>query len=161
MELLDNSVVLECRSDGANSIGTALNAITIPFRFNEAQLFVNCSTFSVYQQSARHYIKEITFPDTLTTIAGYWYQDASALVKVVVPASVTRISGQGAFRRCPSLESFICYAETPPSMSYSNTFSNTSCVIYVPNSSVEAYKSAANWSVYASMIKPLSEYQDS
>ena len=30
--------------------------------------------------------------------------------------------------------------------------------IYVPNESVDTYKTATNWSTYADIIKPLSEY---
>jgi hypothetical protein len=34
----------------------------------------------------------------------------------------------------------------------------TAAIIYVPDSSVDAYKAAENWSTYASRIYPLSEY---
>lgn len=42
---------------------------------------------------------------------------------------------------------------------YANTvFSNTLLsVIYVPDTAVDAYKSADGWSDYADLIKPLSE----
>lgn len=33
-------------------------------------------------------------------------------------------------------------------------------VICVPNDSVESYKTAENWSAYASKIKPISEYKE-
>ena len=33
-------------------------------------------------------------------------------------------------------------------------------VIYVPDESLEAYKTATNWSYYADIIKPLSEYTE-
>ena len=33
-------------------------------------------------------------------------------------------------------------------------------VIYVPDESLEAYKTATNWSYYADILKPLSEYTE-
>ncbi len=160
VELNDLCVIPEHRSDGISTIGTQFNAITTPFRFNEAQLFTRCTNFSFYNKSAVRYIKEITLPNSVTTIGGYWFQDATVLVKVVVPGSVTSMSGEGTFRRCPAMQSFICYAETPPTLKYTNSFSNNSCLIYVPDDSVNAYKTASNWSSYASRIRPLSEYTD-
>ena len=48
------------------------------------------------------------------------------------------------------------YATNPPSIE-SNTLGNTIQNIFVPSSSVETYKAATNWSVYANKIKPMSE----
>lgn len=48
------------------------------------------------------------------------------------------------------------YATNPPSIE-SNTLSNNIKDIFVPSSSVETYKAATNWSVYANKIKPMSE----
>ena len=57
----------------------------------------------------------------------------------------------------------ICRASTPPSLG--GTIINKSWVyatigeIYVPDESVEAYKTATNWSAYANIILPLSQYK--
>lgn len=40
-----------------------------------------------------------------------------------------------------------------------NALKSGSCGIYVPNELVEQYKSATNWSTYASQIKPISELE--
>ena len=53
-------------------------------------------------------------------------------------------------------------ATTPPSLG--GSLINKSWVratidkLYVPDTSVNAYKTATNWSQYANIIKPLSEY---
>ena len=49
---------------------------------------------------------------------------------------------------------------TPPSLA-SNTFNSLSPVsrIYVPDASVDAYKTATNWITYASYIYPISDYK--
>lgn len=70
--------------------------------------------------------------------------------------------GQYAFYGCTALEKVIIRATTPPSLGNVNAFASTNnCPIYVPDASVDAYKAAANWSTYASRIKPLSEYVES
>ena len=57
----------------------------------------------------------------------------------------------------------ICRASTPPSLG--GTIINKGWVfatigeIYVPDKSVEAYKTATNWSAYANKILPLSQYK--
>lgn len=64
-----------------------------------------------------------------------------------------------AFYGCSSMQSIVCRADTPPQV-HSNAFaSSNNCPIYVPDASVDAYKTATGWSSYAARIKPLSEYQ--
>ena len=65
-----------------------------------------------------------------------------------------------AFQNNSTLTAFVCRATTPPSLGNTNAFSDTnSCPIYVPDASVEAYKTATNWNTYADRIKPLSEIE--
>ena len=73
--------------------------------------------------------------------------------------------GEYAFYNCSKLSTLICNAVTPPSIA-TNSLSNTPIAsgtgtIYVPDASVDAYKTATNWVNYASIIKPLSEYVES
>ena len=73
--------------------------------------------------------------------------------------------GDYAFSNCSKLSTLICNAVTPPSIattSFSNTpIASKTGTIYVPDESVDAYKTATNWVNYASIIKPLSEYVES
>lgn len=68
-----------------------------------------------------------------------------------------------AFANCTALEYIIIDNTTVPTLSHSNAFNKTNnCPIYVPDASVDAYKTAsADWSTHASRIKPLSEYVES
>lgn len=76
----------------------------------------------------------------------------------ILPDTLQTI-GQYALWGCTSLERIECHAVTPPSLASTNALESTNnCPIYVPDESVDAYKSASNWSSYASRIKPLSEY---
>lgn len=80
------------------------------------------------------------------------------LSRVEIEKDVTSIA-EYAFYENRLLEEVIVRAATPPSLG-GNVFTNTSSalVIYVPDASVEAYKTAINWSTYASRIKGISEY---
>ncbi len=95
---------------------------------------------------------EYTIPDSVTKIGeiAFWY--CTSLTSVTIPDSVTSI-GKWAFAVCTSLTSVYCKATTPPAGGSSMFYSNASeREIYVPTASVEAYKSAAYWSDYASDI---------
>ena len=70
--------------------------------------------------------------------------------------------GINAFYKCPNLSKVVINNSTPPTRS-SNAFASCSSdlAFYVPDSAVEAYKSATNWTSFADRIKPLSEYVES
>lgn len=72
-----------------------------------------------------------------------------------IPNSVTSMNY--IFFGCPILKEVTFLHTTPPS--YNNIFSVGSKLesIYVPDESVDAYKTATGWSEFASKFKPLSE----
>ena len=53
----------------------------------------------------------------------------------------------------------IVRAVTPPTLTVYSNF-NSATNIYVPDGSVDAYKTASSWTRFASKISPLSEYTD-
>lgn len=77
----------------------------------------------------RSNITEFVFGDTCTTIADQPFRGNVATT-------------------------LVCKAIIPPSLASSN-LGTTMNAIYVPDASVEAYKTATNWSTYASQIKPI------
>lgn len=75
--------------------------------------------------------------------------------------AITAIGGR-AFYGCTAMEKMIIRTTTPPALEDVNAFNNTNnCPIYVPDASLEAYKTATNWSAYADRIHPLSELEGS
>ena len=78
------------------------------------------------------------------------------LTSVIIPDSVTNI-GDSAFANCNFLTSVTVKATTPPTLG-NDVFTNNASdrKIYVPSESVEAYKSASGWSVYADSIQAIS-----
>ena len=120
--------------------------------------------FNGYNSIAGGLTKVLNLGTTVTTLAPGCFFKNPKLTLIKVPSQVIKIETE-AFAQCSSLVTFICNAVTPPSIA-TNSFSNTPIAsktgtIYVPDESVEAYKTATNWVNYASIIKPLSEYVES
>ena len=91
------------------------------------------------------------------TVALGSYVDASTATitnapTLTLPSTVTYI-GNYAFSYWSSATEVIINATTPPEIS-SNTFSslNSACVFKVPSASLMLYKTATNWSAYASKM---------
>jgi hypothetical protein len=93
-------------------------------------------------------LSEITIPESVTSI-GVSAFVGSSLVEITIPKSVTYI-GPWAFNDCRSLESLYCKAVIPPKGGGFEI--SAKAIIYVPNESVEQYKSAEGWSENASKI---------
>ena len=89
----------------------------------------------------------------ITSIGERAFYNCISLTSITIPNTVTFI-GFDAFRSCKSLTSVYCKAATPPSLDADVFYYNGSGrKIYVPTESVEAYKSARNWSGYADAIE--------
>lgn len=87
------------------------------------------------------------------------FANCTNLAKVDISDGVTLIR-QYTFHNCSSLATMIVRAVTPPTLN--GPFIGTAIAagtgtIYVPDESVEAYKTATNWSTYAAQIKGISE----
>ena len=92
--------------------------------------------------------------NSVTTIETYAFSNCAGLTSITIGNSVTSIGNSG-FSDCRSLKNITILATTPPTIGYS-VFNNTNnCPIYVPSESVEAYKTATNWSTYTNRIKAI------
>ena len=78
----------------------------------------------------------------------------SSLTSVTIGSGVTTI-GDYVFQDCNSLTSVTVNATTPPFLDYGSFDNTNNCPIYVPNQSVNAYKSASGWSDYADRIQAI------
>ena len=89
------------------------------------------------------------------TIMDFTFSNCASLVKApTIPSGVTRIGYT--FQGCTSLKELTLLQTTPPT--YTNTLKGCSSLetIYVPDESVDAFKTATGWSEFASKFKPLS-----
>lgn len=121
-------------------------------------------------------------PDTVSEIGVYAFGSNTSLERILY-SNKCGIIPEGCFNGCSNLKYFECeeqvyaidYASfktsgletlvikrtTPPSLNASS-LQNTPIAsgngyIYVPDEAINTYKTATNWSTYASQIKPISE----
>jgi len=96
-------------------------------------------------------LEEISdIPDTCYEIGGDCFNGCTSLRNLNIGNGITQIQ-YSAFRNCTSMESLYIKTSIPPTLGV-DAFTNNPCKIYVPHSSVDAYKSATNWSQYANRI---------
>ena len=137
--------------DSVMSIGTdafafcgSLTSVTIPDSVTSIGqgVFGHCSN-----------LRSVTIPDSITLIGQGAFSNCDNLRSVTIPDSVTSIGNQ-AFSSCDRLISVYCKATTPPVLGGTYVFDNnaSSRKIYAPAGSVNAYRSATNWSEYKSAI---------
>ena len=96
--------------------------------------------------------------DGVTSIGGSAFYYCYSLSSVTIPDGVTSI-GSSAFYYCYSIAEYHLASTTPPTLAKTNAFSGIAadCIIYVPYSAdhsiLNAYKTASNWSTYASYMQ--------
>ena len=118
-------------------------------------------------------LKSVTLPEGLTTISAQAFMYCTALTSVVIPNSVTEIGtyafnqcnalktltlgsglqklGNYAISQCEALTTITSLAKVPPTMASSNCFSTSTynnANLYVPKTSLNAYKSADWWRMF-------------
>lgn len=91
----------------------------------------------------------VDIPYSVTNIGDCAFLGCDSLASVVIPGSVTSI-GDGAFTNCNNLKKLVCHATTPPVFADElwGAFvgvNKDACTLYVPQESLDAYKSAAHW----------------
>lgn len=111
------------------------------------------NSFNGYQKITElnlEYINSISGSDAIVSMA--------SLKKLIFGESLSSIYNYGIYAN-RALEVIIIKATTPPSLGTGNFGNTNNCPIYVPDASLEAYKTAVNWSAYADRIHPLSEIE--
>lgn len=99
----------------------------------------------------------LIIPNSVTTIGEYAFDGWEANNKsLIIPNSVTHI-GVYAFAGWSSAKEFIMESETPPTIIHFSFYNTNNAPFYVPDASVEAYKTATNWVELADRIFPMSD----
>ena len=103
-------------------------------------------------------LQTIYLPNSITTIGQSAFLGSQNIKTIHIGNGVTDIK-MGAFTNCSRLEELYIRATTPPSLGEyalnrdsTRNYAYIGCLIYVPVSAVEAYKSHPNWSRYADYI---------
>ncbi len=100
-------------------------------------------------------LQSVTIPASMTSIAKSLFYNCVALTSVTIPASVTSI-GETAFSHCKALKKIKSLAVTPPvcEKDFANIFFDVktdSCVLYVPESSIDTYKGKDVWKEFTTI----------
>ena len=90
----------------------------------------------------------------VTDLYGTFIDCTSLVTAPTIKSSVTQMTKT--FRNCSSLKELTLLPITPPLMQSALQGCSSIETIYVPDSAVEDYKAATNWSEFADKIKPLS-----
>ena len=118
-----------------------LQSVSIPSSVTviESNTFQNC-----------HSLVGIILPYSIEVIANDAFADCTSLQSFVFPSSV-QVIGNGALRHCRSLTSITLNSIDPPAGD--DMFEDTNdCPIYVPEASVDRYRST--WTKYSGRIRP-------
>ncbi len=132
--------------DGLSSIGnysfrncSSLTSINIPSAL---------TTTSTYLFSGSG-LTSIDLPDNITSVGAYSFQNCTSLITAKIGKNVESV-GASAFAGCTALEAVYSYRADPPgAQSGSFTSVPSSCILYVPEGSVEAYKAATGWLTFS------------
>jgi len=145
---IPNDSLLTNIGAGAFNGCLSLESINIPnsVRTFGASAFTNCYSLT-----------DINIPNGTTAIPNSFLNGCSGLTSITIPSTVSNI-GSSAFLNCKGLEYIEFKSQFAPTLASDGgaTFRNTNnCPIYVPDGSVEDYKT--EWGYVADRIKPISE----
>ncbi len=97
-------------------------------------------------------LRSFALPEGITSTSEYLCFNCQKLTALTLPTTITNI-GYRSFDECNALVEIHCKATTPPTLEqYAFEATVNERKIYVPQGSVEAYKTAEGWSDFAEQI---------
>ena len=97
-----------------------------------------------------------TIPDSVIEVRSLFYKCSKLIEAPIIPEGVTDMSW--VFTDCTSLDGIFIIKPLNNPPTYNNTFRSVNVVaIYVPDESVNSYKTTSGWSNLSSIIYPMSE----
>lgn len=134
---------VETISDETFKNYSGLTSIYLPdsIKYIGKNAFQNCTSLT-----------SIRIPTYYTMeLKDYVFSNCRSITSVEIRDNITKI-GDRAFNECSSLSSVTVLATTPPTLGNYAFYNTNNCPIYVPQQSVEAYKTASGWSTYTDRI---------
>lgn len=99
-------------------------------------------------------LPSLIIPEKVEKLENTCFERCDALTSLTIPSSVTSIGAVALEIGTTSNKATITFKGTTPPTIYGSTFNTTKLnKIYVPSASLEAYKTAENWSAFADYIE--------
>jgi len=166
LEKIGGDAFRNCSNITLSSLPSTVSSLTYGGSSYSLGTFYGCSKITISQipsgvsalgQSMFYGCTSIPSMDLSTTavsaIPSQCFYNCKAMTYVDLPSTVTSIAAQ-AFRNCTALKTVYCRSITPPTLANTNAFQAVDLLhIYVPVGSANAYKTATNWSSFASLIE--------
>ena len=99
-------------------------------------------------------LKSIVILDSVKFIGKAAFKDCSSLTNLTIGKAVAKIEGAG-FLNCLNLKEIYSLNPTPPSIvpvdEYTSPFSSYDATLYVPKGSLQSYKAAPIWKLFANI----------
>ena len=103
----------------------------------------------------------MTIPNSVKTLSRQAFKDNNGLIQITIPGTINSI-GDEAFAECKNLAVIIIYVINPVDLSNVRTRAENSsvfegvdmekCVLYVPDGSVDAYRTAEVWKEFKQIL---------
>lgn len=158
---------------------TSIGNLVFGYCFNLQHAKILSSLENISECSFKYCLnlREINIPNSVKTIKSNAFEYCVRLTDIEIPNSVVEISdnafihctalntlkiphslrwiGSNAFDHCNNLNSIYSYAITPANTASENIFSDSiksTCILYVPTTSLNAYISATHWKDFSNIV---------
>lgn len=120
------------------------------FNLSNVQMSDNVTSIAYDAFRNCYNLKNINLSNNLTSIGIRAFRD-TGLESIIIPDTITFIA-QSVFLNCNNLKTITVLAINPPQLDDIDAISTATENIYVPNASVNDYKTAVNWSNFENII---------
>lgn len=122
--------------------------------------FGACASFPAGSLATAAKLKKIIFSDKAVSFAANAFTSLTGMKYLEFNALSAISFANSSFTGMSALEAIVFKSNTPPALTGTSPFAGIASTlkIYVPDDAVTAYKTAANWSILAAYVYPMSQF---